>query len=159
MIALPPIISNRVLRRQPLNIYYLKRHLMERRKLCTIPHSPAVLQPVECRAEPLDISHSGKHFEQPLPINSFTSSSIPTTEQHTEEQAPSSSGNENSVLAVKSGEAVYSPAPTFQAVRKQEEGKVEMEANIKEGGSDSEDSQDCTPSKYVSADSETGNNG
>lgn len=157
---MPPIIANRALRRQPLNIYYLKRHLLEKKKLCAIPLAPAVLQPVDHRAEPLDISHSGRHFEQPLPINSFTSSNISTAVagQHTEEQAPSSSGNESSFLAIKSGEATCSLAPTSPAVRKQEEGEAEMEADIKEEGSDSNGSQSNTPSKYLSADSETSHN-
>lgn len=51
--GMPPVVSNPVLKRQPLNIYYLRKHLMESKALIS------------------DVTYSGRHFEQPLPINSF----------------------------------------------------------------------------------------
>ena len=70
---MPPVVSNRVLKRQPLNIYYLRKHLLESQRpsiltTSTIPES----QYTQEQSSPMD--HSGSHFEQPLPINSFTSS-------------------------------------------------------------------------------------
>lgn len=52
--GMPPVVSNRVIKRQPLNIHYLRKHLME------------------SKAQRSDVTYSRRHFEQPLPINSFT---------------------------------------------------------------------------------------
>lgn len=52
--GMPPVVSNLVLKRQPLNIYYLRKHLME-----------SVSQDQRS-----DVNYSGR---QTLPINSFTS--------------------------------------------------------------------------------------
>lgn len=54
LMGMPPVVSNHALKRQPLNIYYLRKHLME------------------SKVERSDVTYSGRHFEQPLSINSFT---------------------------------------------------------------------------------------
>ena len=72
---MPPVVSNRVLKRQPLNIYYLHKHLLESRKpsiLSTSTLSESQYTQEQC--SPVD--HNGRYFEQPLPVNSFTSSSF-----------------------------------------------------------------------------------
>jgi hypothetical protein len=76
LVALPPIIANRVLRRQPLNLHYLKSHLMG---LSQHQQQP-LLSPTT--SLPLPLSHSSdhhhthtqssRHFEEALPISAFT---------------------------------------------------------------------------------------
>ena len=72
LMELPPIISNRVLKRQPMNIFYLKRELMQlshqhQQQLSTRPLSQS--QRETCQSK----SYSGRHFEDPLSISVFTS--------------------------------------------------------------------------------------
>ena len=67
---LPPIIANRVLKRQPLNILYLKNHLMSySQPSANIPPTFTHTNSAERHQEQ---SFSGRHFEEPLPIRPFT---------------------------------------------------------------------------------------
>ena len=72
LIGMPPVVSNRALKRQPLNIYYLRKHLLESK--LRINRSTTLFgsqYTSEEQTSPLNVS--GRHFEEPLPINSFTS--------------------------------------------------------------------------------------
>ena len=80
---MPPIVSNRALKRQPLNIYYLRKHLLQskpsiprNRNLSESSHRPVHTQTLSSSTTSLDIS--GRHFEQPLPVNSFIGGSNTT---------------------------------------------------------------------------------
>ena len=69
LIALPPIIANRVLKRQPLNILYVKKHLLSRHQSSTSippPLSHTYNASVQCT------QRSGHHLEEPLSIKAFT---------------------------------------------------------------------------------------
>lgn len=70
LIALPPIVANRVLKRQPMNILYLKNHLMSVHQSPTLPLPP--LPHTEDVVTEHQHSHSGCHFEEPLSIRAFT---------------------------------------------------------------------------------------
>ena len=65
---LPPIIANRVLKRQPLNAFYIKDHLtrLHQQQQSATDSLPLPLP------QSLDHSCSGRHHEEPLSINAFT---------------------------------------------------------------------------------------
>ena len=76
---LPPIITNRVLKRCPLCIYYIQQHLMRRRGMQAgsgVDHIPAVQSCNVCEESQSGLqcntSVSGRHFEDPLPVVSYT---------------------------------------------------------------------------------------
>ena len=66
--GLPPVIANRALKRQPLNIAYVKKHLMKRQQ----EESVAVPTPSPSRVDDDAPDQSGRHFEEPLPLDAFT---------------------------------------------------------------------------------------
>lgn len=68
LIGLPPIIANRVLRRQPLNVFYVRKHLMKRQRTQSVP----VPTPFPSAVDDDFTGQSGRHFEEPLPITAFT---------------------------------------------------------------------------------------
>lgn len=81
LIGMPPVVSNRVLKRQPLNIYYLRKHLLESPHQ-RIPQRSAIISDSE-RTTSLTVQNvsqdiSGRHFEEELPVNSFTSGTLQT---------------------------------------------------------------------------------
>ena len=66
LVELPPVIANRVLKRQPLNVFYLKKHLMRQARVA-MPAPLPILSPA------LDefSNESGRHFEEGLSIRAF----------------------------------------------------------------------------------------
>ena len=72
LVGLPPIIANRVLKRQPLNILYIKRHLMARQQ--QQQQDSVSLLPRTRTSTEQDSDHERK-FEEPLPIKDFTNES------------------------------------------------------------------------------------
>ena len=66
LVDFPPVIANRVLKRQPLNIVYVRKHLALRRRLredsSPLPH-------------PLPPEDDEAQFEDALPVSAFTNDS------------------------------------------------------------------------------------
>ena len=73
---LPPIIANRVLKRQPLNAYYVKSHLMklhlQEEQLSATFYLPLPI-PQSHEDSQKSYSYSGRHFEEQLSVRAFTS--------------------------------------------------------------------------------------
>ena len=74
---LPPIIANRVLKRQPLNAHYLKSHLMQlhyqEQQLSATSSLPLPLPIPRSRGDSQNSrSYSGRHFEEQLSVSAFT---------------------------------------------------------------------------------------
>lgn len=73
---LPPIITNRVLRRYPMTLYYIQQHLLRRRGLQTnsgADHTPALdCDESQSGLQRDDTTVSGRHYEDPLPVVSYT---------------------------------------------------------------------------------------
>ena len=125
---MPPVVSNRVLKRQPLNIYYLRKHIMESQKPTTSTLSESQYAQEQC--SPVD--HNGRYFEQPLPVNSFTSSRFErfsTAErEHTRQEREHSS---SSSLRSTSGKISNSRSDITSEV---EEGEEEKGGSDADGG-------------------------
>ena len=153
LIGMPPVVSNRVLKRQPLNIYYLRRHLVELRQNShcasgSLPAGPQhqTREPM-AESSPLDVANSGRHFEQPLPVSSFTTSNVEhfTTAEliHVEVERHSisscSSQSENSVTCEDLEASKQDVQYNLQLVSDEEEereGEEDEERAV--GGSDPE---------------------
>jgi hypothetical protein len=72
---LPPIIANRMLKRQPLNAYYVKSHLMklhlQGEQLSATSYLP-LPAPRSREDSQKSYSYSGRHFEEQLSVRAFT---------------------------------------------------------------------------------------
>ena len=88
--ALPPIIANRVLKRQPMNILYLKNHLMSQHR-----QTPAIIPPLPYTEDPTKYHHhhqQSHHCEEPL---SITNERMERGKVRSHEIRPSSPSRDN----------------------------------------------------------------
>ena len=67
--GLPPLIANRVLKRYPLSVHYLRQHLMQRHARQNPPRTLSTPRSLFRRNS---LGLSGRHYEEPLPVKLFT---------------------------------------------------------------------------------------
>lgn len=66
--GLPPLIANRVLKRYPMSVHYLRQHLMQRRARQNPSHTLSMQSSIFLSS----IAMSGRHYEEPLSVKLFT---------------------------------------------------------------------------------------
>ena len=78
LVDFPPIVANRVLKRQPLNIVFVRKHLVQRQReqqyldsLLSHPLPPSNKEEEEEEGEGEGEGQS-RQFEDALPVGSFT---------------------------------------------------------------------------------------